>query len=1065
MRKLIAYFIRYHVAVNVFILAFFVFGIIGVLSLKSSFFPLTDSKIINITIAYPGASPQEIEEGIVLQIEDNLKGLKGIDRVTSVSRENSGIITVEIQKGENIDFMLLEVKNAVDRVPSFPAGMEPLIVSKREEVRETISFAVSGKDIPLATLKQIARQIENDLRTIDGISQVETTGYPEEEIEIAVNEINLLAYNLTFQEVAQAVSQANILVTGGNIKTDAEEYLIRANNRNYYGDELSNIVIKASNDGKTIRLKDVAIIRDRFAETPNASYFNQQLSVNISITSTNNEDLVSSADKVKKYIEGYNQKYNNVQLNVVRDLSITLNQRTKLLTENAIIGMCLVLFFLSIFLNMRVAFWVAFGLPISFLGMFIFAGFFDVTINVLSLFGMIIVIGILVDDGIVIGENIYQHYEKGKTPIQAAIDGTMEVLPPVVSAIITTLLAFSLFLFLDSRIGEFFGEVAVIVILTLAVSLIEALIILPAHLAHSKALRKPVIEENPSKLKQFFAKMREINKVGDRMMSYLRDKMYSPIISFILKFKVLSLGIFVALLVLTFGSVGGGIIGVTLFPSIASDTVSIELNMPNGTNVKLTDSIISMIEEKSFIVNKELTEKYLKGTGKELFENTILSLNSSSSARLQINLLPGEERPDVISSNLVANRLRELVGPVIGTERLIFGSGGNFGGNPVSVSLLSNNILELKAAKSELKSVLESNPLLKDVADNDPAGIKEIRLELKENAYLLGLDLRTVMNQVRAGFFGTQAQRFQRGQDEIRVWVRYDRNNRESLNDLDNMRIVTPSGERVTLKDIAVYSIERGDVAINHLEGQREIQVSADLKDPSNSATDILDDIKTTVIPQIQSKYPTISASFEGQNREATKLSKSLKSAGGIILLLIYITIAFTFRSYSQPILLILLVPFSLTAVAWGHWLLGFPVNILSLLGIIALIGIMVNDGLVLIGKFNTNLKEGMKFDDALKEAGKSRFRAIFLTSLTTIAGLAPLLLEKSRQAQFLKPMAISISFGIAYATILTLLLLPLFLSFSNDIKKHTKWLITGKNVTKEEVERAIKEQKEEHEV
>ena len=373
MRKLIAYFIRYHVAVNVFILAFFVFGIIGLLSLKSSFFPLTDSKIINISITYPGASPQEIEEGIVLQIEDNLKGLKGIDRVTSVSRENSGTITVEIQKGENIDFMLLEVKNAVDRVPSFPTGMEPLIVAKREEVRETISFAVSGKNIPLATLKQIARQIENDLRTIDGISQVETTGYPEEEIEIAVNEINLLAYNLTFNEVAEAVSQANILVTGGNIKTDAEEYLIRANNRNYYGDELSNIVIKASNDGKTIRLKDVAVIRDRFAETPNASYFNKQLSVNISITSTNNEDLMSSADKVKQYIEDYNQKYNNVELNVVRDLSITLNQRTQLLAENAVIGMLLVLFFLSLFLNTRVAFWVAFGLPISFLGMFISA--------------------------------------------------------------------------------------------------------------------------------------------------------------------------------------------------------------------------------------------------------------------------------------------------------------------------------------------------------------------------------------------------------------------------------------------------------------------------------------------------------------------------------------------------------------------------------------------------------------------------------------------------------------------------------------------------------------------
>ena len=1061
MKKIIEYFIRYHVAVNIFIIAFIVFGILGILSLKSSFFPLTESKIINVAITYPGASPQEIEEGIVLQIEDNLKGLKGVDRVTSVSRENSGSITVEIEKGESLDFMLLEVKNAVDRVPSFPTGMEPLVVSKQEAVRETISFALSGNNVPLVTLKQLARQVETDLRALEGISQIEISGFPEEEIEIAVNELDLLAYNLTFNEVAQAVSNANILVTGGNVKTEAEEYLIRANNREYYGKELSNIVVRASSDGKVIRLKDVAIIRDRFSETPNATYFNQDLAVNVTITSTNNEDLISSADKVKAYIEDYNQKHDNVRLNVIRDLSITLNQRTELLVENAVVGMILVLVFLSIFLNTRLALWVAFGLPISFFGMFAFAGQFDVTINVLSLFGMIIVIGILVDDGIVIAENIYQHYEKGKKPIQAAIDGTLEVIPPVVSAIATTLLAFSLFFFLESRIGEFFSEVSVIVILTLVVSLVEALIILPAHLAHSKALRIKKEELQAKQSKGFFAVMRGINKAGDNFMAYLRDKVYTPALKFVLSYKVLSLGIFVSLLVITFGSIGGGIIKTSFFPRIASDSANIELVMPAGTNVKITDSIISMIEEKSFIVNQELTEKYLKGTGKQLFENTIVNISSSSSATLRINLLPGEERPDEIQSFLITNRLEELVGPVIGTERLIYGSGGNFGGSPVSVSLLSNNIEELKASKKELKKYLESNPLLKDIGDNDPAGIKEIRLQLKDNAYLLGLDLRTVMSQVRAGFFGAQAQRFQRGQDEIRVWVRYDKNNRSSINDLDAMRIVTPTGERVTLKDIAAYDIVRGDVAINHLEGKREIQVYADLKDPSTSPNDILDDIKDNFIPTLQSKYPTINASFEGQNREFSKLGRSLKAAGIPILLLIYITIAFTFRSYSQPLLLLLLIPFSLTAVAWGHWISGFPVNILSLLGIIALIGIMVNDGLVLIGKFNSNLKEGMPFEIALSEAGKSRFRAIFLTSLTTIAGLAPLLLEKSRQAQFLKPMAISISYGIGYATILTLLVLPLFLSFSNTIKQKGKWLATGNNITKEEVERAIIEQHE----
>ncbi|MCL6267730.1 efflux RND transporter permease subunit [Flagellimonas myxillae] len=1063
MRKVIAYFIKYHVAVNVIILAFFIFGIVGALSLKSSFFPLVDSQNILISIAYPGASPLEVEEGIVLKIEDNLKGLQGVERVTSTSRENSGSINVEIEKGRDIDFMLLEVKNAVDQVPTFPSGMEPLIVGKLEPVRPTITFAVSGDNIPLSTLKQIGRQIENDLRAIEGISQIEISGYPQEEIEIAVNENSLLAYNLSFNEVAQAVSNTNLLVTGGNIKTNAEEYLIRANNRSYYGDELSNVVVRADASGRAVRLKDVAIIRDRFSETPNASFLNGELSVNITVTSTNTEDLIGSAENVKEYIEDFNKKYTNAQLEVISDQSKTLTQRTDLLTENAIIGMILVLLFLSLFLNTRLAFWVAFGLPIAFLGMFVFAPMVNVTINVLSLFGMIIVIGILVDDGIVIAENIYQHYEKGKSPIKAAIDGTMEVIPPILSAIITTILAFSIFFFLDGRIGDFFGEVSVIVLLTLVVSLVEALIILPAHLAHSKALR-PKSQDPTSSIGQIFAKLRVINKLGDQSMSWMRDKWYSPALRFALKYKVLTFSFFFMALTLTFGSIGGGIIRTAFFPRIASDRIAVELQMPNGTNEKVTDSIISMIQENAEIVNQELTEEYLQGTDKVLFENMLKTLGpGSSTATLIINLLPGEERPDEIVSSMVTGRLRELVGPVIGVESLIYGSGGNFGGDPVSVSLLGNNIAELKAAKEELKTAMLNNALLKDVADNDPAGIKEIRLELKENAYLLGLDLRAVMNQVRAGFFGTQAQRFQRGQDEIRVWVRYDRTDRSSITDLDEMRILTPSGDKVPLKEIASYSIERGDVAVNHLDGQREIQISSDLTDPqTTSGTDAMAWIRNEVMPDILSRYPTITPSYEGQNREANKFQNSLRFAGLTVLFLIFVTIAFTFRSFSQPLLLLLLVPFSLTAVGWGHWIHNFPINILSLLGIIALIGIMVNDGLVLIGKFNTNLRNGLKFDDAIYEAGRSRFRAIFLTSITTIAGLAPLLLEKSRQAQFLKPMALSIAYGIGFATVLTLLLLPIFLSFGNHVKVFVKQMWTGEKATREEVERSIREKNEE---
>jgi multidrug efflux pump subunit AcrB len=672
---------------------------------------------------------------------------------------------------------------------------------------------------------------------------------------------------------------------------------------------------------------------------------------------------------------------------------------------------------------------------------------------------MIIVIGILVDDGIVIGENIYHHYyDLGKSKIKAAIDGTMEVIPPIVSAILTTIIAFSTFFFVDGRIGSFFGEVSTIVILTLSVSLIEALIILPAHIAHSKALdRKKLENGEEEKTNKVDALFKKINKRADTLLGKFRDAYYVPFLKFSLDNKFFIFCLFVASFLISFSALKGGIVKSSFFPRIASDQVKITLNMPQGTNEKITDSLISFIEDKVWLVDTEYTENQ---TGKlHIVENIIKRVGpGSANATLSVNLLPGETRD--FSSPEITNAIQQKVGKLYGVESLVFGSGGNFGGSPVAVSLLGTNIKELKAVKDELKQELENNPLLKDVTDNDPAGIKEVRITLKDNAYLLGLNLQTIMAQVRGGFFGFQAQRFQRGQDEIKVWVRYDKKDRSSIKDLDDMRIITPTGARIPFSEIANYVIERGDISINHLEGKREIQITADLKDLSASATDILDNIKTNIMPEILSRYPTVSPLYEGQNREAKKTTDSLNLVGPIILLLIYIVIAFTFRSYSQPILLIIMIPFSMIGVIWGHYIHNMAIGILSFLGIIALIGIMVNDGLVLIGKFNSFLKEGMKFDDALVRAGQSRFRAIFLTSLTTVAGLAPLIFEKSRQAQFLIPMAISIAYGIAIATVLTLLMLPMMLSVSNTIKVKIKWLITNRKITREEVERAIIESK-----
>ncbi len=1060
MKDVIAFFIKYPVAVNVLMIAVFFFGLMGLSNTRSSFFPLDESNIVSIDIQYPGASPGEIEEGIVLKIEDNLRGLVGVDRVTSTSRENSASISVEGFRDFDIDALLSDVKNAVDRVPSFPVDMEPPVVSKLEILNDAITFTVSGDGVDLKTLKDIARRVESDLRALGGISQIQLSGFPLEEIEIAVRENDLRAYNLTFEEVAAAVANANLLATGGNIKTSSEEYLIRANNRSYYGKELDFLVVRADASGNIIRLRDVAQVRDAWAENPDRLYMNGDLAVQIKVSTTNSEDIVAATNKVRAYIEKFNQQYDNVQLKIALDQTIALEDRIDLLLENGGLGILLILIVLGLFLKPSIALWVAIGLPFSIFGLFILAPQF-MTINVISLFGMILVIGILVDDGIVISENIYHHYEKGKNPIRAAIDGTLEVAPPITAAILTTMVAFSTFFFLPGLLGDFFGEISAVLTLILAISLIEAFLILPAHVSHSRALKRG---------SQNFA----LNRWAEKGMLWLRDRLYAPILRFVLEYKMIGLAIPIALLIITVGAMAGGLIKSTFFPPVASEQVFVSLKMPQGTSEPITDSVITMIEEKAWIVNKKIAED--RNGGQDVFNNTVRQIGTSqgltggppglvsaegggsaSRAALTLNL-KGEEERGRVTAIEIANALAEEVGPIYGVESLEYNSGSTFGGKPVSISLVSNSISEIKAAKEELKAQLRAMPRLKDVSDNDPQGIKEIRLELKDNAYLLGFNLNSVMRQVRAGFFGQAVQRFQRGRDEIRVWVRYDREERSSIKFLDEMRVVNPAGARVPLSEIADYEIIRGEVAINHLNGQREIRVEADQKDIKDSATDLLAGIQTNIMPEILAKYPGVTALYEGQNREAGQVQGAIGKVMPVILFLMYAIIVFTFRSYTQPLLLFILIPFSFVGVAWGHWIHDMPINMLSFLGIVALIGILVNDGLVLIKRFNNLLREGLPFDDALFEAGKQRFRAIFLTSITTIAGLAPLIFERGFSAQFLIPMAISVAYGIGFATVLTLLLLPVLVALNNKVKRTSHWLRKGEWVPPRQVERAVQE-------
>jgi multidrug efflux pump subunit AcrB len=1015
-----------------------IFGYFGLINIKKTLFPERESRLIAIQVQYPGASPEEVEQGVVLKIEDNLKGLTGVERVSSTSSENTGRITVEVLRDYDTDIILQDVKNAVDRISSFPDGMEPPAIYKQENLSFVLNFSLSG-DVDLRTLKAFGQKVESDLLALDGLTKVELSGFPDEEIEIALREEDMRRYGITFQQVTDAVRRENIDLTGGQVKGSREELLIRARSKVYYADELSNIIVLTRNEGTAVRLGDIATVRDIWADNPNRSYLNGKPSVIVTVQNTVNEDILALADKVKIYIQSFNEKNSVVKATLIRDGSKTLNQRIDLLVNNGIIGFLLVVILLAFFLHIRLAFWVAISIPVSFMGMFIMAAYIPTfTINVMSLFGMILVVGILVDDGIVIGENIYKQYEDGKPAMQAAIDGTLQVLPAVLSAVLTTIVAFSTFYFIDGRLGDFAPALGFVVIWTLIFSLLEGAFILPAHVAHSRAL-------SPHATKNL------VERTFDNIMRWLRENSYAPVLRFAIDHWFFTLSVSVALFMITLGAIGGGIVKLTFFPFIERDNINITLEMPAGTREQVTEDILMDMQRAVWQVSDSL--RRTREDSLSVVENIVLSTGPGANiGNLDIRLLDNETRN--IQSFVMSNLFREKVGVVPGADKVLYGISTPFG-KPVSVSLLSNDLVELEAARTELKNELMQMPDLKDISDNYQNGPREVKIKLREKAYALGLRLQDVIGQVRQGFFGQEAQRLQRGLDEVKIWVRYDLADRANMAKLENMRIRTSAGE-FPLSELAEVSIERGLVAINHLDGKREVRIEAEMNNPNASSTELLEEVRASIMPKILSRYPTVGVSYEGQSKETLKTAKSASKIIPIILILMFAIIVWTFRSMWQAVVLFLTIPFGFIGVTWGHFAHGQAISMLSFFGVIALIGVMVNDGLVFVTRFNELMKEGIPFKEALYKTGLSRFRAIALTSVTTIAGLAPLLLEKSFQAQFLIPMAIAIAYGLLIATLVTLIILPVFLVMLNRARVYLIWFWTGHKPTAESVEPAV---------
>lgn len=1024
MKNIVSTFVKYPFYANLIILTILIAGSFSLLEMKKSFFPERSTTTIMVRVFYPGASPKEMEEGITTRIEESLRGLVGIKEITSSSSENMSMVTIETTGKYDIDETLADVKNAVDGISSFPVDAEKPIVFKQRAITQVGFIGLSG-DVDRMTLKRMANDIENDMYNSGIISQLNVNGLPPLEISIEVSEEDLLRYGITISEISNAIRSNNQDMSGGLIRNDNEEILIRSRYRTVDPDKIADIVVRANSDGTNIKIRDLASVKLQFSEDPLLTLQNGKPSVSFQVNKLGEEDLDEISKWLHNYVEEFNQVHDNVKLEFTFDFLTMLKSRLNLLYSNGGLGLVMVLIALGFFLNIRLSFWVAMGIPFAFLAMFVFAVSMGITINMISLFGMILVIGILVDDGIVIAENIYSHFEEGKPPMKAAVDGTLEVMPAVLTSVTTTIVAFAPLLILSGRM-EFMYEMAFVVIVSLSVSLLEAFFVLPSHLG------------TPKVLKHSTNKGQVIRKAFERFIDFLRFTIYGKMLKVVIRYKYVMVFAPVFLIMITVGLFKGGFIKYTFFPAIEFDQIQIELAFKPGSGEKRTLETLKMIEEKAWAVNEALMEEF--NDTASFIDYTFVGLGSAFSGtetgahagNLFITMRDMEGSP--ISTSEIAKRMAKEIGKIPDAEKFSVG-GRNRWGSPVSISLLGKDLEELEYAKVFLMDRLNEITDLKDVTENNSVGKREVRLKLKPKAYLLGLNQAQIAGQVRQGFYGDQAQRLQVGRDEVRVWVRYPKQDRLNLSQLESMRIKTPLGD-YPLKELAYYDIQRGPVSIKHYNGAREIRIDADLADFYAEVPPILERINKTIVPELKQKFRGVDVIYQGQQRDSNDAMKEIQKYFGIAFLIIVIIIMIHFKSFTQGLIILLMIPLGWLGAAWGHGIEGYPISMLSAWGMVALSGVIINDAVVFLAKYNGLLLEGFKVKEAVYKAGIARFRAILLTTITTVVGLYPLILEQSFQAQFLIPMAISLAYGVMVGTTFILMFFPSLILVLNDVKR-----------------------------
>lgn len=1032
MRGIIKWFVDNPVAANLLMMVLIVGGLISLTNLRQEEFPEVELEVVNVNVPYLGATPEEAEEGVCIRIEEALEGTENVFKMTSTAGEGSCSVSLELDAGTDVIKALNDIKGKIDGINTFPAETERPIVSQSTAVQQVTDIVISGLTDE-RTLKTLAEEMREDLAAIDGISQVSMEYVRPDELSVEVSENTLRRYGLTLETVADAIRGSSLDLPGGAIKTEGGEVLVRTKGQYYRGEEFEDIVVVTRRDGTSLTLGEIARVVDGFEEGDLRVRFNGTPAAMVRVYRIGNEDTIEISRKVKAYLDEARARLpEGIELTLWRDSADELGARLDILLGTALGGLALVLLVLAMPLRFRLAMWVAAGIPIAMLGSVMTFGFFDVTLSSLTVMGFILVLGIVVDDAIVVGERIYAHERDAEDQRTAAINGTQEVAVPVIFGVLTTVAAFMPIIFVPGRLGDFFSVVGIVVCICLAFSIIESMMILPSHLSHRRRARDtkhgPLLErwlQFQNGLAAAVERFAE-HRYGDRLRKLLPWR-----------YSVLAVG--AGVMIIMAGMVLSGRAGFQFFPPIEGNRINASLTMPEGINVEDTARAAAQIERAAEELIGELDADYPEHAGMVEYMLTSVgraaggggppggnqvSAPVSHRAEVALALKPTPERGGVTATE-ITNRWRELVGVIPDSVELTFSSAAFTAGDPISIELRGRDVDELREVAALIRGELARFNGVTDITDSFRTGKQEAKLSLRPEARALGVTLNDLARQARQAFYGEEAQRIQRGTEDVRVMVRYPEDERRSLGDLEDMRIRTADGTEVPFAAVAEVEFGNGYSSIRRVDRQRVVTVTADVNRWVTTPEEVLDTLQQETLPQILSAHRGVSYVLSGEQEERAEAIGGLFKLVPLALLVIYAILAIPLKSYLQPFVIMSVIPFGVVGAVLGHVIMGWPLVLPSVLGIIALSGVVVNSSLVMVDYINRQRIAGTDVIEAVARAGVVRFRPILLTSITTFVGLAPLMLQDRPETAFIVPMSISLAWGVVFATFITLFLVP----------------------------------------